>query len=236
MLKKHITGYLLATIFVAAPALAQTSPTSGSTTMQPGAAGSAGGAGMSGGTAGSSAGAGAGSSNLGAGLNFISQREPGVWRASELIGKDVYGSNNEDIGEVNDVLIGQNGQIRGVIVGVGGFLGLGETNVALPMQAFQFRNRDATRTAGAQSGASGTAGTGGAGMTAGSGAGTAGSGPATTATTGTAGQPDAVLVLMVTKEQLQNAPRFNDDSRRGAGNTGAAGSRSTTSGGTAPRQ
>jgi sporulation protein YlmC with PRC-barrel domain len=231
MLRKTIRGFLLSTVLVAAPALAQTSTTSGSPTMQPGAAGSAGGAGTSAGSTGSATGAAAAPSDVG--LNFITQREQGVWRASELVGKDVYGSNNEDIGEVSDVLIGQNGQVRGVIVGVGGFLGLGETNVALPMQAFQFSNRDAVRTAGTQSGASGTGGASGAGTT-GAGSGTAGSGPATTGTTAAAGQgPDAVLVVRVTKEQLQNAPRFNDGSR---GNTGAAGSRGTTGAGTAPRQ
>lgn len=228
MLRHYITGCLLASAIVAVPALAQTSTSTGSPATQPRAPGGTSDVGT--GTT-----AGAAGSNIGVGLNFLTQREPGVWRASELIGKEVRGSNNEDIGDVNDVLIGQNGQVRGVIVGVGGFLGLGETNVALPMQAFQFQNRDANRTAGTQqSGSAGTAATTGAGTAAGSAVGTAGQ--ATTATTGAAGQPDAVLVLMVTKDQLQNAPRFNDGSRGAASNSGAAGSRPATGAGTAPRQ
>lgn len=54
--------------------------------------------------------------------------------ASEIMGKQVYSSSASDaehIGDVNNFVIGDNGQINAVIIGVGGFLGIGEKNVAV---------------------------------------------------------------------------------------------------------
>lgn len=50
------------------------------------------------------------------------------------------GAENEwdDIGEVNDVILSQQGEVKAVILGVGGFLGLGEKNVAIPMENIKF--------------------------------------------------------------------------------------------------
>lgn len=49
----------------------------------------------------------------------------------DLIGKRVYGSNAEDIGEISAVALDDAGKISGAIVDVGGFLGMGEKKVAL---------------------------------------------------------------------------------------------------------
>jgi PRC-barrel domain len=140
----------------------------------------------------------------------------------------VRGGNNEDIGEVGDVLIDRNGQVRAVVVDVGGFLGIGETHVAIPMQQVQFRSgRQNANTTGSVGGNTATTG----GNTTGT---TATTGQSTAAQTGStqvganAGEPDAIIVMM-TKDQLQNAPRFQDDNR----GTGAG---STTGTSTAPRQ
>lgn len=54
--------------------------------------------------------------------------------ASNLIGKYIYVSNAEDadtIGDVNDIVVGEAGAVKAVIVGVGGFLGIGEKDVAI---------------------------------------------------------------------------------------------------------
>ncbi|WP_194757241.1 PRC-barrel domain-containing protein [Aliidiomarina indica] len=51
--------------------------------------------------------------------------------ASNLIGTNVHTSDNEDIGSVKDLIIGQDGQVVAVVVSVGGFLGMGEKDVAL---------------------------------------------------------------------------------------------------------
>lgn len=65
--------------------------------------------------------------------------------ASNLIGETVYngsGSDAKNIGEVNDLVIGQNGQVEALIVGVGGFLGIGEKNVALEYKLAKWESRD----------------------------------------------------------------------------------------------
>ena len=51
--------------------------------------------------------------------------------ASNWIGKSLYNGADENLGDINDILIGTDGKVRAVIVGVGGFLGIGEKNVAL---------------------------------------------------------------------------------------------------------
>jgi sporulation protein YlmC with PRC-barrel domain len=51
--------------------------------------------------------------------------------ANDLLNKSVKNAANEDVGDINDVRIDNSGNVAAVIVGVGGFLGLGEKNVAL---------------------------------------------------------------------------------------------------------
>jgi sporulation protein YlmC with PRC-barrel domain len=60
------------------------------------------------------------------------------WRASKLIGHVVYSSKNENIGEINDLIVSADGKITHVILGVGGFLGLGERNVSVGMNDLKF--------------------------------------------------------------------------------------------------
>jgi sporulation protein YlmC with PRC-barrel domain len=62
-----------------------------------------------------------------------------VMAASDFIGKRVYTRNGDDIGEVNDLIVTDNGAVQAVILGVGGFLGLGEKDVAITMQAIQMQ-------------------------------------------------------------------------------------------------
>jgi len=54
------------------------------------------------------------------------------WRASKLAGVDVYNEQNEKIGDVSDVILDQSGKASAVIIGVGGFLGVGEHLVSVP--------------------------------------------------------------------------------------------------------
>ena len=56
------------------------------------------------------------------------------WRSSKLIGATVYGSDNSSIGEINDIVLASDGKVNGVVIGVGGFLGVGEKNVAVPFE------------------------------------------------------------------------------------------------------
>lgn len=56
---------------------------------------------------------------------------PIVGQPEELIGKTVVDEQGDTVGEIDSVLIDKDGQVRYVIVGVGGFLGIGEQDVAL---------------------------------------------------------------------------------------------------------
>ncbi|ACL60477.1 PRC-barrel domain-containing protein [Methylobacterium nodulans] len=71
---------------------------------------------------------------------FITQEQPGQWRATKLKGLNVYNQNNEKVGDINDMLVDESGRIQAVVVGVGGFLGLGEHDVAVPFTAIKFSN------------------------------------------------------------------------------------------------
>jgi sporulation protein YlmC with PRC-barrel domain len=51
--------------------------------------------------------------------------------AEKLIGRTIENANGDNVGEVESVVIDQDGKVRYIIVGVGGFLGIGEKNVAL---------------------------------------------------------------------------------------------------------
>jgi len=58
--------------------------------------------------------------------------------ADKLKGTTVYGPNDESIGEVGDIALSQDGQVDAVIVDVGGFLGIGQKQVAVAMDNLQF--------------------------------------------------------------------------------------------------
>jgi sporulation protein YlmC with PRC-barrel domain len=53
--------------------------------------------------------------------------------SSDLVGANVYSSGGEAIGEINDLIVRLDGAVEGVVIGVGGFLGLGEKDVAVEM-------------------------------------------------------------------------------------------------------
>jgi sporulation protein YlmC with PRC-barrel domain len=83
----------------------------------------------------------AGSSSL-----TVSGLEVGnVFMAASLIGGTVYSSADENVGNINDIVIGKDGKVQAIVIGVGGFLGLGEKDVAVPMDRIQFV-RDANNT------------------------------------------------------------------------------------------
>src|ERR1700730_13470327 len=56
--------------------------------------------------------------------------------------QSVYDPSDAKIGEVMDVLVDRDGRIAVLIVGVGGFLGMGEKDVAVPFNAVQFKPKD----------------------------------------------------------------------------------------------
>lgn len=72
---------------------------------------------------------------------FVQKQQATDWRGSKLIGATVYGGDNASIGEINDVLIGNDGAIRAAVIGVGGFLGVSEKNVAVPFDALKITGK-----------------------------------------------------------------------------------------------
>ena len=54
----------------------------------------------------------------------------------------VYNSQDSSIGKVDDVLVSKSGKITTLIVGVGGFLGAGEKDVAVPFEAVKMMQKD----------------------------------------------------------------------------------------------
>ena len=62
---------------------------------------------------------------------FVTLQTEQELMATSLIGASVYNSADENLGDINDLVIGDNGQIEAVIIGVGGFLGIGEKSVGI---------------------------------------------------------------------------------------------------------
>src|SRR6476620_1527872 len=62
----------------------------------------------------------------------------GKWRASKLMGLDVYNEANEKLGDVNELILDKDGKVNAVIIGVGGFLGMGEHDIAVSMDKLKF--------------------------------------------------------------------------------------------------
>lgn len=59
-------------------------------------------------------------------------------RAEDLVGTTVYGANDANVGEIGDVVLTQDGKADAVIIDVGGFLGIGEKEVAVGMDKLAF--------------------------------------------------------------------------------------------------
>jgi sporulation protein YlmC with PRC-barrel domain len=72
------------------------------------------------------------------GPNGSLRRYNGEFRASKLVGSNVYNQSGQTIGSVDDLLIGQDGKISQAVVSVGGFLGIGGKLVAVPFGEFKF--------------------------------------------------------------------------------------------------
>ena len=109
---------------------------------------------------------------------FVSSQSADQFVFTKFKGTDVLGPDNAHIGDVDDVLFDKNGKVHALIVGVGGFLGIGEKNVAIDMGAFQVVH-DTGDTAGG-----------------------------TRTTTGTRDPGNVKLKVAWTKDQLKAAPAF----------------------------
>ncbi len=179
MIKKYVTAGLVGTALLATAAFAQT-PTA--TTDR---------------------------ANMAPAAASDSSSYQGNWRASKLVGLSVYNDNNESIGSINDLLTDKGGNIKAVVLGVGGFLGVGAHLVAVPYDKMKFVNEPIAYTgvAGSPNGAGSRPAS--SPVTTG-----AASGTTTGAATGSASASKANpwypdhAVFNATKDQLKAMPEF----------------------------
>ena len=125
----------------------------------------------------------------------------GNWRVSKMVGLSVYNDNNESLGSINDLLADKNGDIKAVVLGVGGFLGVGEHLVAVPLDKVKFVTEPIAYTS-----AAGAPNAGAAKTTSTTTTGAANPPPARTAKTNP-WYPDHA-VFSATKDQLKAMPEF----------------------------
>jgi sporulation protein YlmC with PRC-barrel domain len=185
----------------------------------------------------------------------MTQMPRDLMRGSQLMGIDVYGADNQKIGDIDEVLVDRQGKIHGLVVGVGGFLGIGQKDVAIPFDQIQWMssqevqasanvNQGNARSADTQVPSTATGGAGQPTTTgstvAGGTSGMTGGGTPAGNITGGRNDPNTPARAMVkmTKADLQNAPEFrytNDQNRTGAaGNTNPPPQNVNTPGNTAP--
>jgi hypothetical protein len=69
--------------------------------------------------------------------SFVNSQKPDQWLASKFKGTDVVGTDNQKIGDVSDILFDKSGKIEAFVISVGGFLGVGSKDVALPPSSFE---------------------------------------------------------------------------------------------------
>ena len=130
----------------------------------------------------------------------------GDWRSSKLVGVKVYNNNNENVGSIDDLLVDKSGNVKGVVIGVGGFLGMGEHLVAVSFDQVKFSDQPVQSNTASNAPASGTT--------------SSTTPPATTMTgaaTGTSSSsmsssknrwyPDHAMIN-ATKDQLKSMPEF----------------------------
>ncbi|MBR2513609.1 MAG: PRC-barrel domain-containing protein [Halomonas sp.] len=70
---------------------------------------------------------------------YLTSQPQGTFHADSLMGNDVKSSveDDEDIGTISDLIINEDGQIQAVVVGVGGFLGMGEKDIAIEWDSLE---------------------------------------------------------------------------------------------------
>jgi hypothetical protein len=77
------------------------------------------------------------------GSGFVARQEDDEMLTSSLIGTSVVSAANESMGDINDLLLASDGRLKAAVVGVGGFIGIAERDVAVPWGALAVsRNED----------------------------------------------------------------------------------------------
>ena len=72
-------------------------------------------------------------------MSFVTQQSANEFLARVFIGQAVHNTADELVGDINDLAFDRKGQISTVVIGVGGFLSIGEKNVGVPFSALTFK-------------------------------------------------------------------------------------------------
>src|ERR1700687_2937781 len=70
----------------------------------------------------------------------------GQWQASKLIHMNVYNGQNEKIGDIKELLLTKSGKIDAVAIGVGGFVGVGEHDIAVKFEQLKWAQEPVSST------------------------------------------------------------------------------------------
>lgn len=71
------------------------------------------------------------------GGQFVEQQEEMDYLASDIMDTQVQNAAGEDLGAISDIVLSEDGSIKAVVVGIGGFLGIGERDVGMEWDALQ---------------------------------------------------------------------------------------------------
>lgn len=136
----------------------------------------------------------------------LAQSSKGEWRASKVVGVNVYNDSNEKLGSIDELIMNKDGKIDKVIIGVGGFLGVGQRDIAVNFDQLKFTDQPVPST---------TASTSSTGSSTSPSSTAPSSTPSSTVGTSTASSrstadewyPDHA-VMSATKDQLKSMPEF----------------------------
>ncbi|HEX3340813.1 MAG TPA: PRC-barrel domain-containing protein [Pseudolabrys sp.] len=133
-----------------------------------------------------------------------------MWRSSKLIGLNVYNDQDEKLGSISEILLDKSGKVDGVVIGVGGFLGLGQHDIMIEMSKLKFVE-EPVRTSTTTTSTTGSATTGTANRPATTGTTNLPPTATTTTTTKSKWYPDHAVLSGATKDSLKNMAEFKFD-------------------------
>jgi len=130
-----------------------------------------------------------------------------MWRASKLVGLNVYNDQNEKLGDISEILMDKSGKVEGVVIGVGGFLGIGQNDIKVEMSKLKFVDEPVRTSATTTRTSSSTTTDTAAGQRT-----TTTGAPATTVrASDRKWYPDHAVLSGVSKDQLKAMPQFKYD-------------------------
>src|SRR3954447_5462195 len=124
----------------------------------------------------------------------VTKTQGNLWRASKLKGLNVYNEQNEKLGDITEILIDKSGKVDGIVIGVGGFLGMGQHDIKVEMSKLKFVDEpvktSSTNTSSSTTGANRQIST------------------PTTSSSDKKWYPDHAVLSGASKDQLKSMPQF----------------------------